>query len=234
MCQRFASQGYIWNTGDNDYLGGDSSAGTYDFRDYAVNFSMAKGKWRVGAQFYGQKLGPYGDDKMTLDWGSVDYQATQWFGARAGRVKMPRGLYNEALDLDFTRPFVFLPQSVYDARLRDFQASFDGGMIYGNVNLKKAGSLACGDVPNADNPAGANNYHLCDPKVDSLLQQGLASADPATRKQVYDELQQYMYDQALVVPLEPVPAAASAAPPGSRPSARRNAAWSSSKISQRL
>lgn len=138
----FASQGYVVNSGNNDYLGGDSSGGgSLDFREYGLNASMAMGKWRVGAQFFGQKLGPYGEDKMTLDWGTVDYQAAQWFGMRAGRVKMPRGLYNEVLDLDSTRPFVFLPQSVYDARLRDFQASFDGGMIYGNINLKKLGSL---------------------------------------------------------------------------------------------
>ena len=45
---------------------------------------------------------------------------------RAGRVKMPRGLYNEALDVDAVRPFVLLPQSVYDNRLRDFNASFEG------------------------------------------------------------------------------------------------------------
>ncbi len=63
------------------------------------------------------------------------------------------------------------------------------------------GSLDCADVPNKDNPSGGNNYHLCDPKVDAFLKQGLATADPAARKQVYDQLQQYMYDQALVVPL---------------------------------
>ncbi len=63
------------------------------------------------------------------------------------------------------------------------------------------GSLDCAGVPSASNPTGQNNYHLCDPKVDQFLRQGLATADPAARKQVYDALQKYMYDQALVVPL---------------------------------
>ncbi len=63
------------------------------------------------------------------------------------------------------------------------------------------GSLDCADVPNKDNPTGGNNYHLCDPKVDGFIAQGLASADPAARKKVYDALQQYMYDQVLVIPL---------------------------------
>jgi hypothetical protein len=137
----FASQGAIINSGHNDYLGGDSHNGSFDFREYGVNGSMVYGKWRLGAQIFGEKLGPYGNDDPQLDWGMLDYQPAQWFGVRGGRVKMPRGLYNEALDLDSTRPFVLLPQSVYDARLRDFQASVDGGMIYGNIDLNKLGSL---------------------------------------------------------------------------------------------
>ena len=161
----FVSQGFIVNSGNNDYLGGRSSEGTFDFREYGVNASIAYDKWRVGAQFFGQKLGPYGDDKIKLDWGNVDYQAAQWFGLRAGRVKMPRGLYNETLDLDSTRPFVLMPQSVYDARLRDFQASFDGGMAYGNIAMGKAGSLDykvfVGCIPMTVN-SGASDYFNTD------------------------------------------------------------------------
>lgn len=167
----FASQGFIINSGDNDYLGGNSSEGTFDFREYGINASVATGKWRVGAQMFGQKLGPYGEDKMTLDWGTVDYQAAQWFGLRAGRVKMPRGLYNEALDLDSTRPFVFLPQSVYDARLRDFQASFDGGMAYGNVDLSKFGSLdykVFGGTKSMSTSSGASDYFNIDAPFPNL------------------------------------------------------------------
>jgi peptide/nickel transport system substrate-binding protein len=59
----------------------------------------------------------------------------------------------------------------------------------------------CADVTNKDNPSGANNYHICDPKLDAMWEEGLASADPATRKKVYDEIQQYMYDNVLMVPL---------------------------------
>lgn len=59
----------------------------------------------------------------------------------------------------------------------------------------------CADVPNKDNPLGANNYHYCDPKLDDMFSQGLASADLATRKAVYDQIQQYMFDNALMAPL---------------------------------
>jgi len=136
----FASQGYLANTGHNDYLG-QTSKGTFDFREYAASASWANGPWRIGAQAFGQKLGRYGDDKIMLDWATVDYQPAQWFGVRAGRVKMPRGLYNEALDLDAVRPFVLLPQSVYDNRLRDFDSFFDGGMVYGNRGRPGSGSI---------------------------------------------------------------------------------------------
>lgn len=135
----FASQGYLHSSA-NDYLG-ETSEGTFDFREYAANASYARGAWRLGAQVFGQKLGTYGDDKLRLDWATVDFQARQWLGFRAGRVKMPRGLYNEALDVDSVRPFVLLPQSVYDARLRDFNASFDGAMAFGNVEVGRAGSI---------------------------------------------------------------------------------------------
>jgi hypothetical protein len=156
----FLSQGFLANTGSNDYLG-DTSDGTFDFREYAVNASYAIGKWRVGAQAFGQKLGEYGDDKIKLDWATIDYQPTQWLGFRVGRVKTPRGLYNEALDIDSVRPFVLLPQSVYDARLRDFNSAFNGGMLYGNVALGKAGSIDYkvfyGDIPMSTS-SGASAY----------------------------------------------------------------------------
>ncbi len=156
----FASQGFLVNSGDNDYLG-DTSEGTFDFREYAANASYARGTWRIGAQAFGQKIGEYGDDEIRLDWATIDFQPAQWLGFRAGRVKMPRGLYNEALDVDSVRPFVLLPQSVYDARLRDFNASFDGGMTFGNIGLGRFGSLDYrlfyGDIP-MKTDSGANDY----------------------------------------------------------------------------
>ena len=137
----FGSQGFIVNSGHNNYLGGKSSEGTFDDREYGLNASMAYNKFRIGAQVFGQDLGQYGKDALNLDWANLDYQASQWFGIRAGRVKTPRGLYNETLDLDSVRTFALLPQGFYDARLRDFNSSLDGGMVYGNLDFNKAGSL---------------------------------------------------------------------------------------------
>lgn len=63
------------------------------------------------------------------------------------------------------------------------------------------GGFACAEVPSKANPGGGNTYHLCDPQIDSLVAQGVATADTAARKQIYNQLQQYMYDHVTMVPL---------------------------------
>ena len=62
-------------------------------------------------------------------------------------------------------------------------------------------SFGCDDVPSAANTAGSNNYHICDPELDAMFLEALKSADPATRKAVYDEIQQYMFDNVIIIPL---------------------------------
>lgn len=145
----FLSQGYL-HTDTNNYPV-DTTDGTFDFREYGLNASTTVGNhFRLGAQVFGQKLGKYGEDKPILDWAVADYNFRQEFGIRAGRVKYPRSLHSDVLDADVLRPYIFLPQSLYDARLRDFQASFDGAMIYGTINAGKSSfdyKAYYGDIP---------------------------------------------------------------------------------------
>ncbi len=61
--------------------------------------------------------------------------------------------------------------------------------------------LLCSGIPNKDNPSGQNFYHACIPEMDDMFAQGLATADPAQRKAVYDKLQQYQYDNVIFIPL---------------------------------
>ena len=130
----FISQGYMKSTNNNYPV--DTKDGTFDFREEALNASTTFGTHlRVGAQVYGEKLGKYGDDKPVLDWFIVDYNFCPEFGLKAGRLKYPRSLQSDVLDVDVVRPFILLPQSMYDVRLRDFQASFDGAMAYGSVSV---------------------------------------------------------------------------------------------------
>ena len=145
----FFSQGYL-KSADNNFPV-DTKDGTFDFREYAVNASTTFGShFRVGGQLFAQKLGKYGDDKVLLDWAVADYNFVPEFGLRVGRVKYPRSLHSDVLDADVLRPFIFLPQSIYDARLRDFQASFDGGMAYGSLTAGKSTfdyKVFYGDIP---------------------------------------------------------------------------------------
>jgi peptide/nickel transport system substrate-binding protein len=60
-------------------------------------------------------------------------------------------------------------------------------------------SFSCATVPNAANPSGVNNYHLCDPDLDVLLQAVNATADPAARKVALDAAQKYIFDHYYVV-----------------------------------
>ena len=80
---------------------------------------------------------------MKLDWAVADYNFRQEFGIRVGRVKYPKGLYGEALDLDVIRPFVFLPMSVYNPVLRDFSAHpLDGRHGLRHLRPRRQGRLA--------------------------------------------------------------------------------------------
>ena len=59
----------------------------------------------------------------------------------------------------------------------------------------------CSSVISAQNQGGDNNYHICDPTLDDLAKQVNSSADPAVRKAAIDKIQQYMYDNVLVIPM---------------------------------
>lgn len=147
----FISQGYIKSDGNN-YPFEDKGNGTFDFREMAFNASTTFGSHlRVGGQIFAERLGNYGEDKVKLDWAVADYNFRQEFGIRVGRVKYPKGLYGEALDLDVVRPYIFLPVSLYNPVVRDFNSAFNGGMIYGTINAGKTGSfdykLFYGDIP---------------------------------------------------------------------------------------
>jgi hypothetical protein len=145
----FFSQGYLHSSGTNFPTA--NKGGTWDFREMGVNASTTLGAHlRVGAQGFAQRFGALGGDKLILDWAVADYNFRQQLGVRVGRVKYPKGLYGEALDLDAVRPFAFLPTALYSPVLRDFAASFDGAMVYGTIDAGKSSfdyKAFTGDIP---------------------------------------------------------------------------------------
>jgi peptide/nickel transport system substrate-binding protein len=60
-------------------------------------------------------------------------------------------------------------------------------------------SYACNMVPSANNQGGLNNYHICDPTLDGLMNAVNASADPAVRKTALDAVQKHIFDNYYVV-----------------------------------
>jgi hypothetical protein len=136
----FISQGFLF-TSDNNYLA-NSSRGSFEFTELGLNFSLQPmDRLTLGLQIFSHDLGPIGDYRATLDWYSVDYHWQDWLGIRAGRVKLPFGLYNDISDIDSARTAIFLPQSIYPAQNRDFLLAQTGFELYGYRGLGAAGGL---------------------------------------------------------------------------------------------
>jgi hypothetical protein len=96
---------------------------------------------RVGAQLFARELGPTGNYEAKFDWFYLDYRIADWLGVRAGRSKIPFGLYNVFADNDSARAFVLMPQSVYPTVNRDFLLAQTGVELYGYIDLCDAGAL---------------------------------------------------------------------------------------------
>ena len=152
----FAGQGYI-KSSDNNYFG-YSEDSSYEFNEIGINFMLpATDDLRLGIQVFSRDLGQYGNNDLTLDWALIDYYWTSWLGFRAGKVKMPFGLFNRSRDVDNLRTSAILNQAVYIEGIRDLVIAFYGFNVYGSKTLGVLGSINYDlftgtlDVPN-DSP----------------------------------------------------------------------------------
>ncbi len=136
----FISQGYLQST-ENNFLA-DTKDGSFQFNEMGINFStnIAK-KLQLGIQFFARDLGDLGNDKIVVDWAFADYRWEDWLGIVVGKIKLPKGLYNETKDIDMLRTFVLLPQSVYKAAWRDTLTANKGVGIYGKLPVNMLGSI---------------------------------------------------------------------------------------------
>jgi hypothetical protein len=156
----FASQAFSVSN-ENNYLTMPTSMGSFGFTDFGGNISIQlTGNFRVGAQVYDRNLGQLGQWHPTLDWALADYKFKDWLGIRAGKVKTTLGLYNDTQDLEFLHTWAILPQSMYPLDLRSATNAHVGGDVYGDINLKRLGTLSytvyAGAVP--DDPYGGFVY----------------------------------------------------------------------------
>ena len=139
----FVSPGFLVTTHDNVYLAQDSNAGSFEFAEVGVNFTKPlTHDLRLGVQLFSRKLGATGNWDQRADWFYLDYRARDWLGFRAGRVKLPFGLYNDVSDIDSARVPILLPQPVYPASNRDFLLAQNGGEIYGHLGAGPLGAFS--------------------------------------------------------------------------------------------
>lgn len=130
----FVSPGFVSTSRDVDYLVPDSNKGSFEFAEAGLNFTKPIGDdLRIGLQLFTRRLGDAGNFDAKVDWFQLDYRWRDWLGVRAGRVKLPFGLYNDSSDIDAARVPVLLPQSVYPTQNRDFLLAQTGGEVYGYV-----------------------------------------------------------------------------------------------------
>lgn len=137
----FVSQGFILSS-QNNYLAVDTKHGSFQFSEIGLNFTKTvTDDLRVGLQLYADDLGPTGSFDAKVDWFYLDYRWKDWLGLRAGRVKIPFGLYNEINDVDSARVPVLLPQSVYPIENTNYLLAQTGGELYGYLKSRDAGAL---------------------------------------------------------------------------------------------
>lgn len=136
----FVSQGFMWSN-QNNYLA-RTVGGTFEFAEVGINFtSQLSDKLRVGVQLFMRDVGETGNYRPQFDWFYLDYRFFDWLGLRAGRSKIPFGLYNEIHDVDAARVPILLPQSLYPEGNRDYLLAQTGVSLYGVIPLSALGSL---------------------------------------------------------------------------------------------
>lgn len=160
----FFSQGFA-KSDTNNYMTMRTSEGSAALTDGGANISMRlTDKFRVGAQFYSRNIGELSNGRVEVDWAFGDYRFADWFGVRAGKVKTTLGLYNDTQDMEFLHTWALLPQSIYPADLRASTIAHVGADLYGDVSLRKYGTLSYtahgGQRP--DDPRGGYRYGLAD------------------------------------------------------------------------
>lgn len=138
----FFSQGFAYSD-NNNFLTMKTSRGSGAFTDGGVNATLeVTDHFRAGAQAYFRNIGQLGRYTVEVDWAYGDYKFKDWLGVRGGKVKTPLGLYNDTQDAEFVHTWAMLPQGLYPLDLRGNAIAHTGGDVYGEILLKKAGSLS--------------------------------------------------------------------------------------------
>lgn len=133
-------------TNHNNVYGQSEQDPSFDFTELSVNGAYAvMNDLRLSGQVMYRHAGA-GFDDVNLDYLFLDkqlwYHASFVGGVRVGRIKNSIGLYNDARDVAFTRPSIYLPQSVYrDLTSRGSLLAADGAYFYSD-SMFESGSIS--------------------------------------------------------------------------------------------
>ncbi len=152
----FVSQGFLISSG-NHFLVDKSKEGSFELNETGIVVQAnPSNQLRVGIQLLARDLGEEGNNQVFVDWAMGDYHWRDYLGIRAGKIKLPLGLYNQGRDIDMLRTSILLPQSVYVEDQRDFVLAQEGISLYGNLPLRGTGyfdyEVYCGTL-NVPNPS---------------------------------------------------------------------------------
>lgn len=137
----FASQGYLQSDQNNYYA--NTKDGSFEFNEFGLNIGVdLTERLRVAMQCLSRDLGEFGNNTVEFDWGYGQYRWRDWLGLQVGMIQISWGLYNETRDLDFLRPWIFLPPGLYDEQYRDVYDAMLGVGIIGNTSSSPFGSLS--------------------------------------------------------------------------------------------
>ncbi|MDD1611765.1 MAG: hypothetical protein LUQ57_01345 [Methylococcaceae bacterium] len=125
----------LFHTSDNNLFGQSDDGISLGITEIGLNASYQPiNRLSFAIQGLYRRAGDIDPGSVRVDYGLVDL--TLWehdsgrIGIRAGRTKIPFGLYNETRDVAFTHPTILLPQGIYFERSRSLLTSADGGSFY--------------------------------------------------------------------------------------------------------
>ncbi|HET8708027.1 MAG TPA: hypothetical protein VFM46_17110 [Pseudomonadales bacterium] len=147
------------NTSNNFMFGKTDDAVSLDYRELAliVNGTLLP-QVDFSSQLLSRKAGTADDGSPRVDYAFLSWRFHEDFstshGFRLGRLKAPIGFYNDSRDSPFTRNGIFLPQSIYLDRARNYIMRADELMYLGEwrndqwtLNWKIAGGY---NIPDGD------------------------------------------------------------------------------------
>ena len=130
----FLTQAFF-HSSDNNVYGQSDDGISPGLTEIGLNLSYQPfDRLTLSAQGLYRRAGKVDGGIVRLDYGIADLNLFNYqngrIGIRAGRVKIPFGLYNETRDVAFTNPTILLPQGIYFDRSRSLLTSADGGGLY--------------------------------------------------------------------------------------------------------